>query len=325
MSPLPVRARRILSPLAETHSLGDLALLVLRVTVGFEMFGHGLQKLGHFGGTFDAAGNRVSGSAAIHAQADFLKLLGYHPSVALSWFLTFTELSAGILLMTGFLTPLAAAAVVGDMFEIVFGFLWKAGWFGNGQANGFEYAAIILAAGAALSLAGPGRYSADGVLGWRLRGFPAGLAGVALGLAVGLFVLLALGPGFGGSSLPTVAASASAPATQGETAPTRLVGQWTRTVTGADVKRARGTGIPAGSACALTVETRGATHLVCVGAGGFEGKIVSAGTDRVHISLGDPAPNIYSWRVAERLLTFTKISDPVLDRVAVMSGVWKRK
>lgn len=194
-------AQRTWRSLTEWTSLSDLGLLCLRVVLGFELFAHGMQKFGLFGGTVGFDGKEITGTAAVNAQADFLDLLGYHPTTALSWFLTATELSAGIMLMVGFLTPLAAAALIGDMINLVFGMLWQAGWFGNQNGSGYEFAVVMLGAAVAVSLLGPGRFSVDRALGWRLSGVPWGLAGIALGLVVGLFVLLVLGPGFGGADL----------------------------------------------------------------------------------------------------------------------------
>jgi hypothetical protein len=58
------------------------------------------------------------------------------------------------------------------------------------------------------------------------------------------------------------------------------------------------------------------------------GKIVPAGANRVHINVSIVTPNVYSWRVSGRLLTFAKISESPdvfgRDRSAVMWGVWKR-
>ena len=197
-------SRRLALPLVETRSLQDLGLLVIRLSVGFELFAHGLQKFGQFGGTTTLQGKHVSGTAAINSQADtLLQILGYHPTVALSWFLTFTELGAGLLLMLGLLTPLAAAAAIGDMFNLIFGFLWQLGWFSSNGPPGYEFVVIILAAAVAIALVGPGRYSLDRMLGWRLSGYPWGIAGVILGVAVGIFVLTVLGPGFGGAHIPT--------------------------------------------------------------------------------------------------------------------------
>jgi len=194
--------RRTWTSLSEWSSLSDLGLLCLRLVLGFELFAHGMQKFGLFGGTFGFDGKEVTGSAAVNAQAGLLGLLGYHPTTALSWFLTGTELSAGILLIAGFVTPLAAAALIGDMFNIIFGMQWQAGWFGSADGGpGYEFAVVALGAAVAVSLVGPGRFSVDRALGWRLSGVPWGVAGVALGLLVGLVVLVVLGPGFGGADL----------------------------------------------------------------------------------------------------------------------------
>jgi len=195
-------AVRSLIPFRESRSLSDLGLLVLRLSLGFELFSHGMQKFGWFGGTFAADGSKISGVDAIEAQADFLTFLGYDPPLALSWFLTFTELIAGILLMVGFLMPLAAAAVIGDAFNLIFGLAWNGGWSGNENGPGYEFVVFITASAVAASLIGPGRYSVDRVLGWRLSGVPWGVFGVVLGLVVGLFVLVVLGPGFGGIDFP---------------------------------------------------------------------------------------------------------------------------
>ena len=105
--------------------------------------------------------------------------------------------------MVGFLVPLAAAAVIGDMFNLIFGLTWNGGWSGNENGPGYEFAVVILASAVAASLLGGGRYSLDSVLGWRLSGVPWGVSGVALALVVGLFVLVALGPGFGGIDFPS--------------------------------------------------------------------------------------------------------------------------
>jgi putative oxidoreductase len=193
--------RRTWSSPSEWTSLTDVGLLVLRLVLGFELFAHGMQKFGLFGGTVGFDGKEVTGSAAVSAQAGLLHLLGYHPTTAMSWFLTLTELGAGSLLIAGFLTPLAAAALIGDMFNVVAGMQWQSGWFGNANGPGYEFAVVILGAAAAVSLIGPGRFSVDRALGWRLSGVPWGVAGVALGLAVGLLVLVMFGPGFGGADL----------------------------------------------------------------------------------------------------------------------------
>jgi hypothetical protein len=91
------------------------------------------------------------------------------------------------------------------------------------------------------------------------------------------------------------------------------------------VNRTGGYGIPAGTACTLTIKKSGGAHLGCTNIGGFDGTIVPASTNRVHLNLGIPSPNVYKWSVSGRLLNFTKVKDTVPDREAAMDGVWKRK
>jgi putative oxidoreductase len=193
-------AVRSLIPFRESRSLTDLGLLVFRFTLGFEFFTHGMQKFGWFGGTFGSDGGEVTGEAAIEAQAEFLTILGYDLPLTLSWFLTFTELIGGILLMAGFLTPLGAAAVIGDMLNI-FNLGWNGGWSGNENGGGVELPVVLGGFAAAIALLGPGRFSVDRLLGWRLSGVPWGVFGLVLALVVGLFVLVVIGPGFGGIDL----------------------------------------------------------------------------------------------------------------------------
>jgi hypothetical protein len=107
--------------------------------------------------------------------------------------------------------------------------------------------------------------------------------------------------------------------------PAKLVGKWTRTVTLADLKRTGASGVTVGSVCTLTITKSGAAHMPCTNVGAFDGTIVPAGGDRVHINLGLSTPDVYKWRVSGGRLTFTKVKDTVADRTAAMEGVWKRK
>jgi len=127
-------------------------------------------------------------------------------------------------------------------------------------------------------------------------------------------------------SLVAPAASGIAAVAKSSAAPAPLVGKWTRKVTGADVKHARSTGIPAGTICTLTIKNAVLNASVsCTKVGGFEGIVAPAGANRVHIELGRADPDVYSWHVSGRLLTFTKVKDTVPDREAVFEGVWQRK
>lgn len=123
------------------------------------------------------------------------------------------------------------------------------------------------------------------------------------------------------------AASGVAAVTQTRVVPAQLVGKWTRTVTANDVKRTGGTGVPPGTRCTLTIMKTGVqtASVTCTNIGGFNGTIVPAAAGRVHINVGAPGANLYSWRVSGQRLTITKIKEDVWDRAAVFSGVWKRK
>ena len=112
--------------------------------------------------------------------------------------------------------------------------------------------------------------------------------------------------------------------TQASAFPSHLVGTWTRKVTSADIKRTGAHGIPVGTLCTLTIKKSGESRLVCTNVDSLFGFIVPAGSGRVHINLGLARPDVYTWRVSGRLLTFTKVKDTVGDRVAAMEGVWRR-
>jgi hypothetical protein len=131
-------------------------------------------------------------------------------------------------------------------------------------------------------------------------------------------------------SLVAPAASGIAAVANTSAVPAPLVGKWTRTVTAADVKRVGATyPVHAGMVCTLTIKKDGVFNasVICTGGqkGGFVGTVEVAGPNRVHIKLSDPYPDVYSWHVSERRLTFTKVKDPFANRVAVFSGVWHRK
>ncbi len=110
----------------------------------------------------------------------------------------------------------------------------------------------------------------------------------------------------------------------------KLVGKWTRKVTSTDIKRtgipASIVPIPAGSVWTLTIKKSGQASIAGPPSlGGFTGTVVPAGPNEVHVKLGHPEPDVYRWAVSGRTLTFTKVSDPVVDRYVVFWGAWKRK
>ena len=183
--------------IAERVSGIDVGLLVLRLVIGFDLFGHGMMKFGWFRGS--GLGD------SIRAQAETLAFFQYHHHLYfLSWILTLTELSAGIFLMLGLFTPLGAAGLMGISWQFFAGLQWRGGMYGNASAGigGFEGSIQLLAAATALAFIGPGRLSLDHKLGWRLEGVRWGVVALILGIGIGSLVLTVFGAGFGGD-LPT--------------------------------------------------------------------------------------------------------------------------
>ncbi|MGW4645819.1 DoxX family protein [Kitasatospora sp. NPDC004289] len=124
----------------------DLGLLVLRLGLGLTMAGHGLQKLfGWFGGS------------GLDATSQFFASVGYPAPDAMAVVAALTETLGGLGVALGLLTPLAGAAVVGTMLNAL-AVTWTGSFF---SPDGPEYVIMLLAAFTALTLTGPGRYSAD--------------------------------------------------------------------------------------------------------------------------------------------------------------------
>jgi hypothetical protein len=106
--------------------------------------------------------------------------------------------------------------------------------------------------------------------------------------------------------------------------PSKLVGTWTRTVTKADIDRAKAYGLSAGTVWTFVARKNG-TGSVAGPAGRFDGSLIPAGANRLHINLGTSCPNVYTWRVSGRTLTFAKVNDCQPDRVGAFVGVWHKK
>ncbi len=127
----------------------DLALLVLRLTLGATMFVHGAQKLlGWFGGP--GLHGYVSGMASMHVPALF------------AWLAIITEFFGGIAVAAGVLANLAALAIAIEMLVVIRLIHWKVGYLMNwgsvpNRGEGWEYAIMVFAVAVAIALMGPGR------------------------------------------------------------------------------------------------------------------------------------------------------------------------
>jgi putative oxidoreductase len=156
-----------------------LGLLVLRVGLGVVLAAHGLQKLfGWWGGGMTGFKNSLSD-------------VGYQHADVLAYVSAGGEIVAGVLLVLGLFTPVAAA---GALAFLINGLLATVSARPHSHSlsyflpEGHEYQITLIVLAVAIILCGPGRYGLDGGRGWALRpfigSFVALLAGIAAGVAV---------------------------------------------------------------------------------------------------------------------------------------------
>ena len=135
----------------------DLALLMLRLTTGGLLAGHGAQKLfGSFGGP------------GLEAAAGWLESLGLRPGKPWAGAAGLAEFGGGALTALGLFQPLGPIGILSAMsMAAIKAHGGKPIWVTEGGA---ELPVTNMAIVLALALAGPGRYSLDHAFGLRLPG-----------------------------------------------------------------------------------------------------------------------------------------------------------
>lgn len=124
------------------------AFLPIRLGVGIVMFAHGAQKLfGWFGGY------GLQGTGQFFAEN-----LGLKPGVLMAAMAGGTELIGGLLLLAGFLTRGAAAAIAFTMAVAIVTAKMGAFFASN---DGMEYPLTLLLASLTLVIGGAGKFSVD--------------------------------------------------------------------------------------------------------------------------------------------------------------------
>jgi putative oxidoreductase len=154
----------------------NLGMMILRVAVGVIMLAHGINHI--------FRGGKIKGTAGWFAS------LGMKPGILHAWLASLTEVGAGVMLIAGLFTPLAAAGVVGTMTVALITNHIKNGFFIFRPGEGYEYVASLIMSGLAIGALGPGEWSLDNALGFDwVAGYTsfAITAGVGLG---GAFLLL---------------------------------------------------------------------------------------------------------------------------------------
>ena len=154
-----------------------LGLLILRVVLGLTLAAHGSQKVfGWFGG---------SGMAGWTGLVQKLRM---RPALAWAWVAALSELAGGLLVALGFLFPLGSLMIFGAMLVAIALVHWPNGFWNT--KRGYEFNLLIIAAGAALALTGPGAYSLDQILRTHLPE-PLTLIAGAIAVVAGVVVSLA--------------------------------------------------------------------------------------------------------------------------------------
>ncbi len=154
----------------------DLALLILRLTFGGLLAGHGAQKLF---GWFEGHG--------LHGTSGWMESMGLKPGKPWALLAGASEFGGGVLTLLGFLNPIGPLASIGSMAMAatkVHG--GKPIWVTSGGA---ELPVTNMAIALSVGLAGPGKFSLDRALHLRLPRrllLIPGLLAVAATVAYGL-------------------------------------------------------------------------------------------------------------------------------------------
>lgn len=158
-----------------SHPVKDAGLLVLRAGVGGVLLAHGCQKLfGWFGGH------------GLTATAGAFESMGFTPGRPSALAAGLGEAGGGALIALGLATPVAGAAAAGTMIAAS-AVHAPAGFFA--QRGGYEYSALLGVSTAALALTGPGGWSLDRALGYRLNRPSLAIASLAMSVAGAAAVL----------------------------------------------------------------------------------------------------------------------------------------
>ncbi|CAJ1506740.1 DoxX family protein [[Mycobacterium] burgundiense] len=162
----------------------DLGLLLLRAGFGALLIAHGLQKaFGWWGGS------------GLGSFGDGLANLGYQHAELLTYLAAGTEIAAGVLLVLGLFTPLAAAAALAYLVNGLLAAVVTQQDSGRVEfflPDGHEFQLTLIVIAAAIILIGPGRYGFDAGRGWARRPFIGSFVALLLGVGGGIAVWVLL-------------------------------------------------------------------------------------------------------------------------------------
>jgi putative oxidoreductase len=125
----------------------NLALLIMRLAIGLMIMAHGYNHIWR--------GGKIQGTAGWFAS------MGMKPGILHAWLASIVELASGVLLIFGFLTPLAAAGVMGIVLVALVTAHRKNGFFIFKPGQGWEYVGFIAAMCLVMGTLGAGEWSID--------------------------------------------------------------------------------------------------------------------------------------------------------------------
>ena len=151
----------------------DVGLLILRLVTGLVWCAHGMQKL------FGWFGAKQRGTL----EEEFAHF-GYHPPLLFGRLAGTTELTGGLLLATGFVTPVGAGLLTCVAVQATAAVKWPFGpWI---QDDGYEYLLVLAAICVSIAFVGGGQLSLDAAFGIHLAGTVAGIVVLAAALVTPL-------------------------------------------------------------------------------------------------------------------------------------------
>jgi len=125
----------------------NIILLLLRVALGGMIAAHGYAKV--------FKGGKLAGTAG------WFDSIGMRPGKLNAYLAAGTELGVGLLLIAGFLVPLAAAGLVSLMTVAILTVHSKNGFFIYNEGQGIEYCLTIMVAAITAGSLGGGKFSVD--------------------------------------------------------------------------------------------------------------------------------------------------------------------
>ena len=172
------------------HGL-EIGLLLLRLVTGLLWCGHAAQKL------FGWFGAKQRGTLE-----DEFTHFGYHPPLLFGYLAGVTEMLGGLLLATGFATPIGAGLLAIVAVQATAAVKWPNGLWT--QDDGYEYLLVLGALGVSFAFIGGGQLSLDSAFGISFAGVGAGIVVAVAALATPL-APRTLGPALAGPAATTAA------------------------------------------------------------------------------------------------------------------------